>query len=291
MRPVTSASIRCAQRGDQADRSDSARLHELEQLVERARGALRRIGNGTCCAKRPLFGDRRVSRLEAERQHFRGHPQAPRGPAAATRRPIERHWASRSGGCARKRNAGPGCTNTPALRVAQAEARHEAAGRLPDVEEALRQAETGANAARRELAQTEQQLRVGKPAQQCRRALDALDGPANAGSNRRPGGPSMGPDPATLAEREKRALSASRSWSKCSARVSSSSRRHFRMPTRASAGARRRAQAQRHSTELRARHDALVQLQNKIQNQGPTGGMARTPRSGPPVAALARTVG
>ena len=248
--------------------SDSARLHELEQLVERAREAHFAASETVHVAQSDLFSvTAEVSRLEAERQHL----QDTRKRLEARLLQLEtdeRHWASRSGELREEAERWAGLHEHAGLRVAQAEARHEeAAGRLPEVEEALRQAEAGANAARRELAQTEQQLRVEETQlNSARRALDAFA--VRRTRIEQEAGAIVGPDPATLAEREARLVGVEELVEVLGAR-----QLELQVAFPAAQQELRQAldeerKAQRHSTELRARHDALVQLQNKIQNQG-----------------------
>ncbi|MCB1940409.1 MAG: chromosome segregation protein SMC, partial [Rhodocyclaceae bacterium] len=114
------------------------------------------------------------------------------------------HWASRGVHLREEAERWADLQEHAGIRLAQAEARHEeAAGRLPELEEALRSAESNTASARRELAQTEQQQRVEETrCSSARRSLEAFS--ARRARLEQEAVSIDGPDPAQLAEREAR---------------------------------------------------------------------------------------
>ena len=251
--------------------SDSARLHELEQVVELAREGHFAASETVHVAQSDLFSvAAEVSRLEAERQHL----QETRKRLEARLAQLETeqaHWASRGAHLREEAERWADLQEHAGIRMAQAEARHEeAAGRLPELEEALRSAESNAASARRELAQTEQQQRVEETrCSSARRSLEAFS--ARRARLEQEAVSINGPDPAQLAEREARLASVEELVETLATRQHDlQSAFPLAQQTLKQAVDEERG-LQREATELRARRDALVQLQNRVHNQGQLG--------------------
>ncbi|WP_332674921.1 chromosome segregation protein SMC [Aromatoleum sp.] len=251
--------------------SDSARLQELEAAVESARDEHFAASESMHAAQADLFtASAEVTRLEAELRHLddaRKRLEA-RLVQLAT---DEAHWRERQEALGADRERWSGLLDNAAMRAEQAEARHlEIADRLPEAESARQAADTTAAAARRELGQTEQQLRVEEANRaSALRALDALDQRRTrlAGD----GAAIEGPDESAIARQEAR-LDALRD--EHDARQQESTALQARAPEAQAAlkaALDHERQLQRRLTELRARRDALAQLQAKVQSQGQLG--------------------
>ncbi|NMG53300.1 chromosome segregation protein SMC [Aromatoleum aromaticum] len=251
--------------------SDSARLQELENAVESGRASHFAASEAMHAAQSDLVAiSAEVSRLEAELRHLEDARKRidARLVQLAT---DEAHWCARSEALGSDRERWSALLDNAVLRAEQAEARHaEVAERLPETESARQAADATVAAARRELGQTEQQLRVGEANRaNTMRALDAL-------ALRRTrllgdSGAIEGPDEAALAQQEARLDTVREEHD---ARQQALAQTQARLP-QAQAGLKAalddERQVQRRLTELRARRDALVQLQAKVQSQGQLG--------------------
>ncbi|MCK0507720.1 chromosome segregation protein SMC [Aromatoleum anaerobium] len=251
--------------------ADSARLQELESAVDSGRTAHFSASEAMHAAQSDLFAiSAEVSRLEAELRHLedaRKRLEARLAQLATD----EAHWCARSEALGSDRERWSALLDNAGLRAEQAEARHaEVAERLPEAESARQAADATVAAARRELGQTEQQLRVGEANRaNALRALDAL-------AQRRArllgdSGAIEGPDEAALAQQEAR-LDTLRD--EHDARQQELAATQARLPQAQAvlkAALDDERQMQRRLTELRARRDALVQLQAKVQSQGQLG--------------------
>ena len=161
------------------------------------------------------------------------------------------------------------------MRAEQAEARHaEVADRLPDAEAARQAADTTVSAARRELSQTEQQLRVQEANRaSASRALEAL-------TQRRArlegeGAAIQGPDESALMEREARVEALQEALDARQQELQDVQAAQPEAQAALKAALEHERQTQRRLTELRARRDALVQLQARVQSQGELGDWLR----------------
>ena len=251
--------------------SDSARLQALEAAVETAREAHFVASETVHVAQTDLFAvSAEVARLETELQHL-GETRK-RLEARLAQLELDReHWQLRRESLQEDRERWLGLADNAGLRAEQAEARHlEITERMPELESARVAADTTVASARRELAQTEQQLRVEEANRaSATRALDALQQRRGRLEGERAA--ISGPDATALAEREAR-LEAMQDA--------------LAMQQQALAGLQQQlpdAQAvlktaleheravQRRLTELRARREALLQLQARVQVQGKLG--------------------
>ncbi|MBR0565219.1 chromosome segregation protein SMC [Azoarcus sp. L1K30] len=263
--------------------TDSARLQALDAAIEASRSAHLEASEAVHLAQSDLFAaSAEVTRLETERQHL-----------ADTRKRLEAslaqleldqaHWTSRRETMDSERMRWEALADNAAMRAEQAEGRHqEIADRLPDAEAERQAAESRVSSARRELAQTEQQLRVEEANRaSAARALDALQ--QRRARLEAECAAIEGPDARMLAEREARVEMQQEALDE---RQDALARLQERLPdaqTALKAALEHERGVQRRLTELRARRDALVQLQSRVQSQGKLGdwlsrhGLARLP--------------
>ncbi|MDR3212575.1 MAG: chromosome segregation protein SMC [Azoarcus sp.] len=263
--------------------ADNARLQALESALEEARAGHLAASETVHLAQSDLFAvGAEVSRLEAELQHLGETRQ--RLEARLTQLDIDHeHWRARREALDAERARWEALAENAAQRAEQAEARHdEISDRLPELDAAQRAAETTVASVRRELAATEQQLRVEEANRaHADRALDALvqrrvrlDGE---------NGEIEGPDVALLAERQAR-LDALRE--RCDALQQDLAEAQARQPALQAAlkdALEAERAVQRRLTESRAQRNALVQLQAKVAAQGtPEDWLARHGHDGLP---------
>ncbi|WP_230976159.1 chromosome segregation protein SMC [Pseudothauera nasutitermitis] len=255
--------------------SDSARLQELEAAVEAAREAHFAASEDVHQAQSDLFAvGAEVSRLEAELQHLGDARKRLEARVAQLEADAE-HWRARRENLAGDRERWDSLRDNAAMRAEQAEARHaEAAERLPEAESARQAADATVSAVRRELAQAEQQLRVQEANRGgAARALEAL-------AQRRTklegeGAAIEGPDESGLAEREARLETLQEALEHAQHELHTAQAAQPDAQAALKAALDHERQAQRRLTELRARRDALVQLQARVQSQGELGDWLR----------------
>ena len=251
--------------------ADSARLQELEAAVEAAREAHFAASEATHAAQSDLFAvSAEVSRLEAELRHLEDARQRLEARLAQLAT-DQAHWRAREEGLAGDEERWRALLDNAARRAEQAAARHAEVGeRLPEAEAARQAADTTVAAARRELAQTEQHLRVEEANRaSAARALDALqqrrtrlDGEA---------GGIQGPDERALAVQEARVDTLSEAHERGQQELAEIQARAPAAQAGLKSALEHERLVQRRLTELRARRDALVQLQAKVQSQGQLG--------------------
>ena len=251
--------------------ADSMRLQELEGQLETAREAQFSANEGVQQAQGALFSvSSELTRLEGELARLRDSRRILESRLAQLER-DDAQWRSQLDKLDADGERWQGLLEHAALRAEQADARHAEVGdRLPEAEEALRSAEAAAAAVRRELNQAEQQIRVEETHRvSCERTLDAL-GQRRARLEQEQAAV-QAPDLHTLGEREAALAEVEDTLARCQ---SDSAEAQARLPAAqlalkdALAG---EGQAQRRATELRARREALVQLQHKVQVQGQLG--------------------
>nr|MBP8922583.1 AAA family ATPase [Thauera sp.] len=251
--------------------ADSARLQELEAAVESRREAHFEASEAVHGAQSDLFAvSAEVTRLETELQHL-GEARR-RLEARLAQLELDReHWLARRETLGAEEARWQTLAENAALRAEQAEARHgEISDRLPDLDGARQAADATVASARRELAQTEQQLRVEEANRaSALRALDALQ--QRRGRLEGEHGAIIGPDEREVAEREAR-LEAMQDA--LDAHQHELAARQARLPDAQAAlkaALEHERAMQRRLTELRARREALLQLQARVQSQGKLG--------------------
>ncbi|MCB1957404.1 MAG: chromosome segregation protein SMC, partial [Rhodocyclaceae bacterium] len=255
--------------------ADSARLHELEGLVEAAREAHLQASEAVNQAQGEMYGAAsEVSRLESEGQRLRDS----RSRIEARLRELdgeESHWSTRRETLLDEAARWRELLENARLRAEEAAARHdESAERLPELEERASSAEATVQAVRRELSQVEQQLRVQEAHRtSARRALDALlERRARLGAG---GQVADAPEAVEIARLEAELDLVAEEQS---GREASLGELQAGIPE-LQAGVRSRLdeerQAQRTLTERRARLEALQQLQARVRDQGELGSWIR----------------
>ena len=251
--------------------ADSARLQELEASVETLRDAHFEASEAVHVAQNDLFAvSAEVARLETELQHL-GEARK-RLEARLAQLELDRgHWSSRREALAADRERWQALAENAALRAEQADARHlEIADRLPELDSGRHAADATMAAARRELAQTEQQLRVEETQRaSALRALEALQQRRGRLESER--GAIVGPDERALAEREARLEAVQDELEARQQELAEAQPRLSDAQSALKAALEHERAVQRRLTELRARRDALVQLQARVQSQGKLG--------------------
>ena len=251
--------------------ADSARLQELETSVESRRDAHFEASEAVHVAQNDLFAaSAEVARLETELQHL-GEARR-RLEARLAQLELDRgHWSSRRETLAADRARWQELAENAALRAEHAEARHlEIADRLPELDSSRQGADATMAAARRELAQTEQQLRVEETKRaSALRALEALQQRRGRLEGERGG--IVGPDERVLAEREARLEALQDELEVHQQELAAAQPRLPDAQAALKAALEHERAVQRRLTELRARRDALMQLQARVQSQGKLG--------------------
>lgn len=251
--------------------ADNARVQELESAVELARAAHFAASEAVHVAQSDLFSaSAEVTRLETELQHL-GEARK-RLEARLMQLEVDRaHWTTRRDALAAERERWSELAGNSAMRVEQAEARHEEiAGRLPDAEADHQAAEAGMSTARRELAQTEQHLRVEEANRaSALRALDALQ--QRRGRLDAERGNIVGPDAYAIIEREARLETLQEMLESRQQELADLQGRLPGAQAALKSAVERERATQQRLTELRARREALVQLQARVQSQGKLG--------------------
>ncbi|MBT0960150.1 chromosome segregation protein SMC [Denitromonas iodatirespirans] len=255
--------------------ADSTRLGELTAAIDTARDAHQSANEAVQGAQNDFFNaSAEVSRLEAERQHLADNRR--RLAARLEQLAAEHtHWSTRQAELHEEQSRWQALLEAAELRLAQAEARHEAAGeQVPEAEAHFRTADATAAAARRELAQTEQQARVEETrSASARRALEALQG-RQARLTAEEGQIALPPD----AEVERCEMQLAACESALEALVEEGEALQAVLPEQQAAlkqAVEQERDLQRRLTAAQARRDALVQLQRKVQQQGALGDWLR----------------
>jgi chromosome segregation protein len=248
--------------------ADNTRLQELENALEAARNGHLAASESVHVAQSDFFAaGAEVSRLEAELQHL-----------GETRQRLEtrlkqlgadhEHWRKRREALEAERSRWEALSENAALRAEQAEARHqEMADRQPELESARQAADATVASVRRELAAVEQQLRVEEANRiHSGRSLDALSTRRVKLDGER--GAILGPEPDELAERQAR-LDALRM--RCETLQQELRDAQTRQPALQEAlreALEAENTAERRLTDLRARRNALAQIQAKLSAHG-----------------------
>jgi chromosome segregation protein len=251
--------------------ADSTHLQTLEGQLETARDAQLGANEGVQLAQEALYTvSSELTRLEGELARLRDSRRILESRLAQLER-DDAQWRSQLDALAADGERWGGLLEHAAIRAEQAEARHGEVGeRLPEAEEALRTADAAAAAVRRELNHAEQQIRVEEAHRvSSERTLEAL-------SQRRvrlqqEQSAVQAPDLRQVAEREAMLEEAEDSLSRAQAELAEINAQVPAAQQALKHAVEAERQAQRRATELRARREALVQLQSKVQVQGQLG--------------------
>jgi len=251
--------------------ADSTRLQELEGQLETARDAQFAANEGVQQAQAALFMvSSELTRLEGELARLRDSRRVLESRLAQLER-DDAQWRSQQESLVAEGERWQSLLENAALRAEQSAARHaEVSERLPEAEEALRTADSAAAAVRRELNQAEQQIRVEDANRvSSERTLDTL-GQRRARLQQEQAS-IQAPDLRALAEREAALFELEDTLAQRQADISDAQGQLPGAQQALKQALEAERHAQRHATELRARREALVQLQNKVQVQGQLG--------------------
>lgn len=251
--------------------AETARLRAVEAEVETARADHFAASDALHAAQTDMFAaNAEVARLESElarQRDTRARVEARLSQLGAD----EQNWIAQRETAVRDTERWQDLLENARLRVASAEARHaEAAARLPASEDALRAAEAAAAAVRRDLNAAESQIRVEDTHRQnAQRALETSNQRrARLAADR---GALEAPDPAAI---EAMSMAAEAAQEEVARRQDMLGQMQQRLP-QAQAAHRAALEhervAQKHLSEARARREALVQLQQKVQQTGQIG--------------------
>jgi chromosome segregation protein len=251
--------------------ADSSHLQELEGRLETAREAQFSANEGVQQAQGALYAvSSELTRLEGELARLRDSRRILESRLAQLER-DDAQWRGQLDNLAAEGERWQGLLDNAALRAEQAEARHmEAGDRLPEAEDALQTADAAASAVRRELNQAEQQIRVEETHRQAsQRSLDSLA--QRRARLQQEQASVQAPDLGQLAEREAALAEAEDTLARQQGDIADTQARLPAVQQALKQALDAERQAQRQATELKARRDALVQLQNKVQVQGQLG--------------------
>lgn len=251
--------------------ADSSRLQELEAQLEAVRESQLEANEGVQLAQSALFAvSSELTRLEGELARLRDSRRILESRLAQLER-DDAQWRAQLEGLSGEAERWQGLLEHAALRAEQAEARHaELSDRLPEAEEALQTADATAAAVRRELNQAEQQIRVEDTHRQSsQRSLDTLA--QRRARLKQEQAAVLAPDLRLAAEREAALEELELCLEQAQARISEGGARLPEAQQALKQALEVERQAQKRATELRARREALVQLQHKVQAQGQLG--------------------
>ncbi|WP_079433520.1 chromosome segregation protein SMC [Zoogloea sp. LCSB751] len=251
--------------------ADSTRLQELEAQLEAARDSQMSANEGVQLAQSALFTvSSELTRLEGELARLRDSRRLLESRLAQLER-DDAQWRSQQENLGADAERWQSLLENASLRAEQAEARHaEVEERLPEAEEAQRTADATASAVRRELNQAEQQIRVEEAHRvSSERTLETLT--QRRARLQQEQASVQAPDLRAVAEREAALEEAEDTLARHQGEIADlqASLPATQQALKQALEAER--QAQRRATELRARREALVQLQNKVQAQGQLG--------------------
>ena len=250
---------------------ETAQLREIEARVEHARENHYTASDALHAAQAEMYAaSNEVSRLESELGHLRD--SRTRLEARLAQLTAEQsHWQGQQTTLAEDAARWNALLENSRARVAAAAARHEeAAARLPECEDAVQTAGSEVTDARRALSDAEQALRLAEADRgHAQRALENL---AQRRARLEQDRLALGaPDPALLAASQEAEAKGGDALEIAQERLASL---QSAVPGAESAlrAAREALQsAHRSLTEIRARHEALSQLQAKVAKSGEIG--------------------
>jgi len=246
----------------------TASLRDFEATLEAARSEHFAASDAVHAAQSEMYAaNAEVTRLEAELR--RSVETRQRLDAQITQLVAEEeNWRQRREMLAADQARWQDLSGNAEERVAQCEARHEqAAQRLPEAEQHFTGAEEHATAMRRELTQAEQQARVEEAHRN--NAQRTLDGLAQRRARVEEDMAQLeAPDLAALEAAQLRVDALADAQAEKQAAVADGQARVPQLQEQLRAAQEAERTANRRLTEARARHQALVQLQEKVQQNG-----------------------
>ena len=251
--------------------AETAQLRELEAKVEQAREAHFAASDTLHAAQSEMVvAKAEVSRLEAEINHLRDTRQKLETRLAQLAA-ENAHWTTQRQELELEATRWQALLENARMRAETSVARHEeAAARLPQAEEAVRLAEEATTAARRAVNEAEQGVRLGEANRI--HAQRALEGHSQRRARLDQERLALGqPDAAVLAASQE-ALELSKDQLDELQQGLGEKQSNLPQIEAQLASARTSLQAaQRNLTEIRARRDALQQLQSRVQQSGQIG--------------------
>ena len=251
--------------------ADSARLGELEAAVEAAREAHQQRSEATQEAQAALFAaSAEASRLDSELRHLNDTRQRLQQRLSELAASLA-DWQAREAAAVAEDKRWQTLRDNAELRAEHAAARHaEIAERLPAVEAERRAADAAVAEARRELAATEQKLRVEETHRaSALRALESLTQRRSRLEQEAAG--IAGPDAATIARDEARVAELEQALVDLQQAVADHQARWPDAQAALKDAIAHEQGARRALTEQRARREALAQLQARVQSSGKLG--------------------
>jgi len=251
--------------------AESAQLRELEAKIEVAREAHFSASDTLHAAQRDMVAaNAEVNRLESEIHHLRDARQKLEtrlGQLAGE----EAHWSNSCLELERDESRWRALLDNARLRADDSVARHQAAAaRLPQAEQAVREAEEELATARRSVNEAEQGARVGEANRiHATRALDAYLQRRSRCEQERAA--LLQPDPQLLAASRQAVTAAEQEQLAAQDQLSAGEDRLPGLETDLAAARERLQASHRQLTETRARRDALQQLQRRVEQSGEIG--------------------
>jgi chromosome segregation protein len=255
--------------------AETASLRELERLAEQARSEHYATGDALHAAQTEMYAaNAEVARLEQELERLRQAKEKLAARLAQLDGEAE-HWNAQLEALERDQSRWSELLENARERVAQSRIRHEAAAaRLPQAEQVVSDADAAGAAVRRELAQAEQQLRVEETHRNAaQRALDAIGQRAERLVRER--ADLQAPAAALLASAQDAHAALEAQLSARQAELSALQARLPELQAAVRAASDSERSSQKRLTESRARRDALVQLQQKVQHDDRLGDWLR----------------
>jgi len=252
--------------------SETAVLREVEARIEQLREAHFSASDALHAAQAEMYSaNAEVKRLESEIAHLRD-VRARLEARLAQLDVQEAHWSAEMRRVEEEAFRWNSLLNNSRERAAAAIARHEeAAARLPEAEEAVKEAEAQAAEVRKALNAAEQTLRLAEADRgHAMRALDNLaQRRARIDAER---AALAAPDPTELARAQEAEAATSAALDEAEVRLAELQARQPELETALRERREALQTAHRSVTSAKARHDALVQLQARVGQGGDLSG-------------------
>lgn len=256
--------------------SDNARLNELEGVIEKARQQFQDCSHSTQVAQEALFNaSAETTRLESELRHLTENRR--RIEARLQELNVEvAEWQAREEGGRSDLARWEELLENASMRLEQAEMRHEeVTARLADADSERAVSDTAVATAQRELSQTEQRLRVEETSRaSAARALETLQSRRERLQSEQAAIVEPNEIALARAEAETAALAAQLEEAETQQHAAQAESPAARAALRQAIDVETRVR--RTFTETQAHHNALVQLQNRVQSQGKLGDWLKT---------------
>lgn len=248
--------------------AETAQMRELEARVETARSEHFAASDTLHAVQGEMYAaNAEVSRLEAEIKHLRDSRQKLEARLIQLNT-EEAHWKTQRTGLETEAERWQQLLENAQLRAETSVARHEeAAARLPQAEDAVRRAGEGVSATRRAVHEAEQGVRLGEANRS--HAMRALEAYAQRRARLDIERMQLGqPDPARLAASQEAQAAAEALLQQRQEQLGELQARLPEVEQGLRTARERLQQAHRAHAETRARHDALRQLQQRVEKNG-----------------------